>query len=372
MTYFQSPIRVSSVNFAASVSGVLLSATGNRAACVGMVWLEGQSGSKVLSTGGRIIRNTGGSGVWASGSSVGTIGLQDPAATGIEDTTFDVAGVFTTTTHPTMGNNSLIDHPMTTGSKTLTHGQLVCIVIEFTTRGGSDVISVDRVATGPMLSDPGNITSGLPYGTSNGSKTGTVPFFTIIFDDGTKGWISGAGLMTNLSVLSTINFNSGSTPDEYIAAFKVPAPLILSELGTLLTNVATTDDFEVLLYRDPFGSPALLAPAIQVDPDQLVNGSPTSWVIDNVALAADTWYGVAIRPTTVNSITWNYYDAGAGFDSLKTVSFFSAIAMAARTNQTGAFVVTQDYHMPILTLGLGGVVSGGGLLRPVAMAGGLV
>jgi hypothetical protein len=201
-----------------------MDANGESVAGIGQIFLEGGAagGTKTISNVGKIYWKTAGSTFANAGTNV-RVGLQDVSTTtGLEDGTFDVYQDLVGGTD-TIAANSVIITTMDTGTKTITHGDVVAVCVEMTTRGGVDTINVIRE------SNPVGIGSGLPYATGDTgtlSKTGNnIPIFLIEFDDGTLGWFNpGHYLVGNLYATSqsTIDFSNGSTPDEYAAVFKVP------------------------------------------------------------------------------------------------------------------------------------------------------
>lgn len=60
----------------------------------------------------------------------------------------------------------------------------------------------------------------------------------------------------------------------------------------------------------------------------------------------------------------SYTALGSGFEVLKALQPFSQIKLAARSNQTGAFVETQTYHLPLFRISLAGFDDGTGAGNP--------
>lgn len=360
-----------------------LDAAGESGALVGQVWIQGAAASKVLSSsGGKIYYRTGAGVTFANGGTNLRIGVQDVATTGLEDTTFDtyadlVGGVATITS--SAYNVATIG----TGSKTIAHGDLIAIVAELTTRAGADAVVLRKSALGLQM----GLTSTphptiFPYGTQDtGALTPTAtsfPWFVLQFDDGTLGWIFPAGTLTVFAT-SSIAFNSGSTPDEYINSFQVPVPVQISGIGLQTGNIATSDTYEVILYSDPYGTPAVVQ-TLTPDTDQIgTTGAGPNVALYRctpVTLQPGTVYGVALRPTSANNISIYYMALPSGYDGLKNLAqFFSAMKLASRTNQTGAFTETNAFDVPFFYLIASGfddgAGSGGGLLRHPGMKGGL-
>jgi len=363
-----------------AASNVTLDAAGESLAVVGYLRLQlGASGSKTCSSaGGAIYYHTGTSVTFSNGSSNLRLGLQDPASTGLEDGTFDVQADLVGGTD-TITTNSWYKIPMESGTKTLAEGDLVAIAVELTARGGADTLTVRR-AISNVFGDTTAPGSGFPYGTAD---TGTLAKSTnmlaaaILFDDGTIGWIDGVPPIPLSGDGATLSINVTSSPDEYIGTFTPVAPMrVTGILWGGLTSIATTDDFEVILYQDPSNTPSVIQ-AVAIDPDFVTNGNCLA-KITPVTLAAGTEYGVAIRPTTVNNITIRYFDLLTGNDGLKQgmATLGVPCKFSQRTSQSGAFGEVQTYYMPLFGLLVNGLDNGaggaGGLKHPFALSGGLV
>jgi hypothetical protein len=355
-----------------SDTGSTMNAAGESNFCIGQIfWKGGTSGAtKVLSAagGGSIYWNAASSLTFANAGTQLDIGIQDVAATGFEDGTFDVSGTLIGGTD-TITDNALHVIPMETGSKTLTYRQIVAVGATMVTRAGVDQVTIDRVEWSGTLNS-----SGFPYGTHLSSRTSLLPCFTIKFDDGTYGWINLAPLAFNTTNTGTaISYNSGSTPDEYVCGITLPFKARIVGYGWKVGGVATADTFEICAYLDPFGSPSLIETAFAPDPDILVTDRPLFTLLDTpYDLEAGAVFGGSIRPTSVNNITITYFDLTTGFDVLKNTQLFSTIKMGSRTDNTGAFAETQTYHLPDFYLLIGGVEAGAGALVGSLVNGGKV
>jgi hypothetical protein len=280
-------------------------------------------GSKTLSAAG------GGSIVWpcfsvtfADGSTTFRVGVQDvDLATGLEDGTFDVHGELT-------GGGGgiavgLNNTAMTSGTKTIANGDLIAIVMEMPARAGADDVR-PAVMNSPLL--PLGSGTLFPYGTTDSgsgpSKAATHPAVTIIFDDGTLGWVPGrAATHAWWITAADINFGSGSTPDEYAAVFALPYAATIDAIGVGMSDVDAGDDIELILYSDPLGTPSAVL-TVTIDPDVVRTGGggtaivwPYFTPITPTTLTAGATYAVAMRPTTANLSDWRYYDIASGLGS---------------------------------------------------------
>lgn len=293
-----------------------LTAANEKIHFVGRVVLEDPTGgAKTLSSaGGRIRFRTGTAHVFANAGTSITLGIQDVAATAPAqgDGVFDVSAVLTGGSGPT-ASVAAQSIAMTSGSKTINHGDLIAIGFDCTTIAG-----VDRFVTSMIFTDKGasgvrHFSTAVSARTAAGVWTSTpngVPIVALEFDDGTIGWLlEGEATVT----ITQFAFNSGTgTADEYGNFLQFPTPVTISGIAAVATMASSSSDFEAILYGDPLGTPVVLA-KVTVDADTLgqitaANGRISFPFATPVVLLADTPYAVAIRPTTANSITLTYQD----------------------------------------------------------------
>lgn len=334
-----------------------------------IVWKGGTSGAtKTISAagGGRIFWNTS-TVTFANAATNLRVGIQDVTAAGLNDGTFDVYADLVGGTD-TIASNALQNTLMETNTKTLTYGNLYAVGMEMTARGGADSVTVDRVTGGSLAS----LASASPYSVHLGAKSSAICCFAIRFDDGTYGWLENAPLLTNStisavgSVPSTgVAFNSGSSPDEYVMGVSLPFKARILGATMFIDGVATTDPFEVRAYLDPFGSPTLIETLPHPsDPDHHMGGGVlglfTAMLAAPYDLSAGSVIGFAARPTSTNNISVGFHDLTSGFDGLKNLQVFSSVKIGGRTDLTGAFSEIQAYHLPEITLIVGGMDDGVG------------
>lgn len=354
----------------AGASGGIMDAAGESNTYIGKVFLEGATGSKVISgAGAGKIRWRTGSVTFADAGTNVRVGIQDVGVDGKEDGTFDVyADLVGGTDTISASANQLTT--METGTKTITHGDTIAVSIEMTAKGGSDTVTVTGFITSFGVN---NHNSNFPYKTfdsgSGPSKSGNgIIGCTIEFDDGTLGWIEPVALIQGwTSSPPTKTVNTGTTPDEIAAVFQVPFECRISGGYMYVGSIASTDNFEIVLYSDPLGTP-VVEQTVTVDPDftgGMVTALPYYVTFTAETLSPNTWYALAVRPTTANSITVGYLDFETGNDDYKKVlPFGTNVKLAGRSDQTGAFVETQVYEFPLFGIMIDqlddGVDSGGG------------
>jgi hypothetical protein len=366
MPYYPPPVTEAAIQPAANYRGLLVSSimeTGFGAAtagningvnaarwAVGRVVLEGGSGSKTISSAGGKIYIATGAVTFADAGSTVRVGIQDVAATGLPDGTFDVYEEIVGGTD-TVTANVIRPFVMDGGTKTVTHGDLIAVGIKMSARGGADSIGVNVTSGGPVGSPQ------FPYGEANGAKDTRFLPHLIEFDDGTVGWVDQAELSPGVYAVADLAHASNTTPDEYAAIFKLPFKSSLGAAALWIGGIAASDDFEIILYSDPFGTPtAVETYAVDATYTQASGTNGPVWApFSSQTLEADTYYAIASRPTTTGSIDFGYYNMGSGNENVKRASPFGAeIKLGSRTNQTGAFAETQTYHMPHLQLRLNG------------------
>ena len=323
-----------------------LNAANETFAFIGQVLLENPlSGSKTISSaGGGSIVWTAGTVTFANGATTFDIGIQDVStATSIAqpDGTFDVKASFTGGGGGVTAN-AVNTSVMTTGTKTIAHGDLIAITLAMTTRGGTDSIIVILNHMSNYWQD-----SLLPGVVNNSSGTwarnaSAIPNAYIIFDDGTIGWLAGTSFTkTSPTVL---NYNSGTaTADEYGNLLNYP--VTFNALGIVLTGYAVnaSADFELLLYSTPLGTP-VVERTITVDATQLtaVNSRLRGLFLFSTPflLKANTGYAITLRPTTTNNIGIYYHDVNNSTGG-KAGSPNSYCYAVRRLDNTGAF---SDYN----------------------------
>lgn len=327
-------------------------------AAVGYLYLSSGPGtSKTISAAGsgKVHWLTGASITFANAGTTLRVGVQDVnTTTGIEDTTFDVYGDFVGGTD-TITADAVNTVTMESGTKTITHGDLVAVVLEMTSRAGADTVSVVR-ATSSMVQ---------PYLTwDNGSgpqRISSAAMVSIQFDDGTIGYF-GAGFFA-LDTETPTAYGSSSTPDEHALVFRLPFEASATGLFAKLASMASGDDFELILYSDPLGTPVAERTITQ---DMDIGGGGLFYdrpFTTAYTLAANTDYAIALRPTTGNTLSYQRLTFGSGNGNLRQATMLGTNwYYAARTNQTGAFGSTDTTLLPLFGVYLGQLddATGGG------------
>lgn len=342
-------LEVHTLGYALDGSGVAVNATGEYSGMVGYLRLRAGTGTKTLSAaGGGYIVWEATSGSITDGGSDFRVGIQDVDASGFGDGTYDVYGALTGAI--SAGANKTV---MTSGSKSMSHGDLYCFLVTAVVQAGGDTVTPDRSQSIWQL----RAQSACPYGVNNTgtpAKNENFVLSTIVFDDGTYGWIEGYPYLQEQNAAhSTFSINTGTTPDEIAAIIQLPFTCAVDGVGWIVDNIAAADDWEFVIYGDPEGTPVALATSA-IDPDLYTStGQMSVHKIARTTLTANTSYGIAVRPTTANSISVAYLTlpsvAGVAA-AMKGGQPFTVCKTAGRSNQTGAFVETNAVDLPLVLL----------------------
>lgn len=335
-----------------------LNAVGESVGAVGRIRLtSGRGTSKTLNNTSKVHIRFGSTLTWADPTTVLRVGLQGVSAGGIEDGVWQVYVDLVPGVNAISGGTNM--YTFTTGSATVTDGLEYALVIEMTARGGTDSVQIQRndVATiYPMTT--------IDVGTGVFRFSGGVNI-AIEFADGEVGWFS-----PHFPTTSTIgaNFSDSTTPDERALILTMPFRAVAQSLYARVTNIATPDDLELILYSDPLGTPVAERTAVF---DASFIGDTAGWIelpIDEFTMKKGQTYAVAIRPTTSNSIAlYTLFFGTDGANLRKVTQLGTDWYYAERTNQSGAFGSAELNSLPQMGLyitfddGRGGGRAGVGL-----------
>jgi len=310
-----------------------MDAAGESVTVIGIVALStGPGTSKTISaSGGAIYWRAGSANTFANSGTTLRIGVQDVSA-GLEDGTFDVSADLVGGTD-TITNSSIMGTLMETGTKTIAHGDTIAVSMELIARAGADSVIATAFAQGNQL-----VNSYLSADTGSGPVASqNIGQFSLLFDDGTVGWI----LYNIPALVTTTTFGNGSTPDEYATIFQTPFANTIVGISAILDNVASTDTFEAILYSTPLGTPVAEV-TITVAPTLVVSATADGtweWLFTSpFTPAINTNYAVAIRPTSVNTISLFRLQFGTGNGANRAVTPLGTLwSEGTRSDATGAF-----------------------------------
>lgn len=254
-----------------------------------------------------------------------------------------------------------------TGWKTVTLGadrtvavdDLLAAVVDFNSYTSGNI----NVAAG---NTPEWLHTYVDHFTAAWAKQDRVPTVALEYSDGSFGETLGLFSVR----IGDVTIQTGTTPDEVAARFRLPFPVQVAGLACLTRAIAGTP--QMILYND---ASSALATAAAQDPDTL--RSTSGWTAfrfsSSISLTANTWYRAAFKPTTAADVRPVYGDAvsAAALDQMPGGQDFY---WSQRTDAGSWTDTTTRRPMIALLLdafddGTGG--AGGGLLRPVGLAGGL-
>ncbi len=321
-----------------SVASRIVDAAGESVFGIGQVYLSSGPGTSktISSAGGKVYILVGSAVTFVNAGTTIRIGVQDlTGAPATEDGTFDVFDDLVGGTDPITGD-AILTGVMSSGTKTITHGDYVAIGVEMTALGGADTVRFESFNAAGVNDWPAcyvtQDTGGGPAVSQNQMPV------AIEFDDGTLGI-----LMYGLCARPAgVAFNSGDAPDEFATIFQVPYLCSIAGINAVMDNVASTDDFEAILYSDPLGTPSAER-TVTANVDAIVSGTSDGTFTFLFSSAFNpvvgTDYAIAIRPTTVNDITLHRMDFTVAALRFST-QLGTLWRQGSRTNQTGAF--TED------------------------------
>jgi hypothetical protein len=326
---------------------MIMDAAGEKAAMIGRAYVHNRQSGKVVGATSTIQFRCGGVTFNDAATSL-TIGLQDidltnTSAPGQPDGVFDVSKTLVGGGGGIAGgwNSVALD----TGSKTINHGDLICVVWDMTARGGTDTVGVSPCTINSGM-DPHCLTdtSGAGWATS---ATVTGPNVLITSNDGTL--ITIDGTIPFASVTQEAAADS-TNPDERGLIFQVPWDCDIDALtwhGRQVT--ALTSDVEIALYSDPLGTPTVIAGPIASPAEIAVTISGNRRRViplpTPVALSKNTPYCIAVKSTNTGSVQVQGLGLPTTVDT-RVLLESPQVIKATRNNSSGAFTTTANEVYP--------------------------
>ena len=294
----------------------VLDATGEYVSFVGRINIAGQATSKTIDTtaSSAIYFSVGASPVFDNASSVFTVGFQGvDKTTGVPvrgNGTWAARSVITTAadTTPTLTTTADFHKAIpTAGTSTFSHGDEVCIVLEMTTKAGTDSVAPAHGASiGGGFQYPAGATnvSGSVVGTSSAA-----PAVFIQFSDGTWGWLDGGSASMGASSTLALTFSNATNPDENGLMFQVPFACSVDAVGFQMRFVDAASDFQFDFVSTPTSSQSsLISGPIAMTVENTVGAASEQNVLVSfppVSLSAGVNYGVAVKATSTSNVRWN-------------------------------------------------------------------
>jgi hypothetical protein len=282
-----------------------INAVGESLCFIGKIYLtSGLGTSKTISSAGGKIYFIPGTQVWASVGSTIRVGIQDiNTGTGIEDGTYDVYDDLVQGTD-TIPSDSVKEVLMSSGTKTINHGDIIGIIIEMTVRNGTDSLNINTTSVDGLTGNFPYITVDIGAGPTRNATNNHAPCIAIQFDDGTMGYFG--DFMIPSSITSVTTLNSGSTPDEYALIFKVPFKCTINALYITAGEQDSGEDATVHLIQNPLTTVTNLVTTTLLATSVGLVGSIAGYTIIDIAeteLQANTEYAISYRPTTTGNRT---------------------------------------------------------------------
>ncbi len=278
-----------------AAAGEIISFTGN-------VWFAGGPGTaKTLSSSNGKIQFRTGAVTWGSAGSIIKIGIQDvsasagPIARPDEDWTGEPVVSWTQGTNA-LSANTWTTCALTSGSRVLTHGDLISVVFDMTVRNGGDSVIVSALQLAAQEHRPVNaFKTGAAWGVPS---TVSMPNVVIECDDGTLCSIEGS---VPASTVTVRTIGTGSTPDEIGNIITIPFNCRTSGLWA---TVAPANDFEFNFYSAATGTP-VEEQAVVIDPNQVLatGGRAIEVYMPPEDMTKSLAYAVTVRPTTASTVS---------------------------------------------------------------------
>lgn len=203
-------------------------------------------------------------------------------------------------------------------TRSLTHGDRIAIVLDFASFQAGDSVNIRGLTRqASTWSAESGTTANL---TGSLAAQVMVPNVVLRCSDGTYGTIENAWPISALNT-HAIHVNTG-TADEYAMAIQFPFGVTVDGLYVPMTSLSTgTETTEVVLYS---GTTALVTATVDHNAIRSTTGGIFILPIAEQALAANTLYRIAVRPTGTTGVTVTSFDVA-------TAAHFQAHAGDAST-----------------------------------------
>lgn len=326
-----------------------LNATGDKLHFIGQLYIrlpEPSGVSKVISSaGGEIIFGSSLANIGNASTEV-RIGIQN---LNMSSTPATGNGTFTTQCYHTGSAPTITGPsspyfeaiaPMTHGTDTLTHGDMVAICMEMPARGSLDTIQIGLHRDLLWTDNTSHLPSSIPYvltgsGLTLDSVRSLVRACRIKFNDGTIGHIYPYAAIYQQNVIN------GPSDGSRGISFTVETPIKVE--GVRWIGERARSEHKVQLHRDPFGStPTLLAETTTEGPEYGITGArvqfavfPTPIILQPGVYSATLYSAVSVLPIRVNSLQNSYYHKEMG-------GWIAKHHYITRNGGTGAFTIGKD------------------------------
>jgi len=348
-----------------------IDAVGEELLMFGHVYINGApAAAKTLSSAGGKIHARTGDCTWASSGTVMRIGLQDASTSAgpplQPDGTWDVYANWTQGVEA-LSDNSWTSFPMESGSKSITHGDLVCVVAEITAVAGSDRVRLQCFNAGRACFPGVNrfISS------SWSSGVNAVPNVILEFDDGTLGWFFGAYYSGTASTANE-TFSNSTNPDERGLLFYAPFSMKIDGVRFPFEANAAAADATITLYSDPLGTPTVVQSWTILGEQDPQSGSQCNTYDllipagGTKILSAGKPYALAIKADSTGSIILSSVVTLANAAYRAACPFGVTQTFVTRNDGSGAFSESTTKTHAGIALSIAGIESG---IQPISELG---
>lgn len=354
------------LTYSANPSGTV-DASGEIVAFIGRLYIDGRATNKTINTTGssKFTFSLGTSPVFDNAGSEFRVGIQGvDTTTGIPARPNGVWSVYSAITlasdsTPTLTTQAAYhEKAPTSGSGTFSHGDLIAVVFEFTTRAGVDSISISgSIDSYGVSSMPGAVTNASG---SWAAVSSVVPTILITFADGTIGTLDG-GVLIPTSGATAITWNSTNTPDEYGNVIQVPYDCKIDAIFAPVRTSDANSDLTVNLYSSP-SSPSLIT-SFTVPAEGLPLSINTErggmfTLSTPISLSANTDYVITVKATGAGNVRFTRTILPTA--QSRVLQLLGGTTIRGCSRKTGAFTesTTEIYPVAVriceITIGSGG------------------
>lgn len=262
------------------------------AQCGNLVISDGSSSGTITDVGfrfGGTITKAGGSTVMVSLQDADTAAGPPIRPDGTPDQSYTIANA-------DAGFAANAAYLATLGStRSVSVGDLFCVVLEYASYGGADVFSVSSWAAGAGPLSLGSSTSRL--NTATWVDRGSNPNVYFVLSGGKYGAFVNSFFVSSIG---TTSWNSTSSPDEYASEFTVAQAVTIDMFFAAFLTGGASSNFEVVLYGDASTIATCSRDASTVQSSAAI---PFICVIAPTLLSPGVTYRISVKPTTANNVS---------------------------------------------------------------------
>lgn len=319
-------------------------------AFIGRVFINGRpAAAKTISSAGGKIHFQTGTVTWATAGTSLQVGLQHVDTVngppGRGDGTFQVSKTLVQGTD-TITTGAEIVATMSTGTLSVSHGDLIAVQFLMTVKNGSDQVVINGLG-GPQNGAVWPFADAQISG--SWSRQNPLPMVVIEFDDGTIGTLEGC---LPPATTTAESYATGTNPNERGNIFQVPWDCKISGYWVTGQFNAATEDFTIQLYSTPTGvTPASVSGSSLTVAGETLNNiaaiAPTLIMLPaEVSLSKNTDYCVAIVANSTGSVVIRNMALGTSA-AMALVSGGTTLKKATRNGSSGAFSATAGTFYPM-------------------------